>query len=93
MLLIVLWVSIIVCAVLGVWLFLIPAGWLLPVEVHVDIPTPRGKARARHGDPEIVIAWFLAWCAVEPARVRAWLATSALLVAALGAARLLSILL
>jgi hypothetical protein len=68
--LVVLWLSALVFAVFGVLFYFDPAGWGAKVDLGATTPTARTEIRAMYGGFELGVAAFLAWCALDPSRVR-----------------------
>jgi hypothetical protein len=85
--LIVLWLSALVFATFGVLFLADPSGWASTVDVAAASATARAEIRAMYGGLELGMALFLAWCALDPARVRIGLTACVCFFAGLALAR------
>jgi hypothetical protein len=87
----VLWLAALVFGAFGVHFLVNPLGWAGTVDVAASTPTARTEIRAMYGGLEIGLAVFLAWCALDPTRVRIGLMASLCLFAGVALARAASL--
>ena len=87
--LVILWISAGAFAGFGLLFLALPERMADTVELSARSSTARTEIRAMYGGLELGIAAFLAWCALDPARLELGLVAAALLLAGIGSGRAL----
>lgn len=77
----------------GIGFLVRPSRFANLIDLRLDSTTAISDVRAVYGGLEIGLAIFLAWCAIDPTRIRLGLGVTAIVFGAVAASRLVGMLL